>query len=62
MQNHEHTDLITTGAAARLLEVSEPTVRKYEDEGRLPAIRAGRMRLFARADVEALAAKRRGGR
>jgi excisionase family DNA binding protein len=59
MENTEHTDLITTGAAARLLEVSEPTVRKYEEEGRLPAIRAGRMRLFDRATVVALAAKRR---
>jgi excisionase family DNA binding protein len=62
MQNSEYTDLITTGAAARLLEVSEPTVRKYEDEGRLPAIRAGRMRLFERATVVALAAKRRAPR
>ena len=60
MQKTQQTDLITTGTAARILEVSEPTVRKYEDEGRLPAIRAGRMRLFDRATVEALAATRNG--
>lgn len=60
MQKTQQTDLITTGTAARILEVSEPTVRKYEDEGRVPAIRAGRIRLFDRATVEALAAARNG--
>jgi excisionase family DNA binding protein len=62
MQNDIQTNLITTGAAARLLEVSEPTVRKYADEGRLTTLRAGSMRLFDRTAVEALAAKRRARR
>ena len=60
MQNKiERPTYITTGVAARLLEVSEPTIRKFADEGRLAAVRAGSMRLFDRTDVEALAIKRR---
>jgi excisionase family DNA binding protein len=62
MPKTEHPTLITTGVAARLLEVSENTVRRFDCEGRLRAVRAGGMRLFERAAVEALAAKRRRGR
>jgi excisionase family DNA binding protein len=53
-------EYLTTGAAARILEVSENTVRKYEADCRLHAVRAGNLRLFRRVDVERLAIERRG--
>ena len=44
---------------ARLLGVSADTVRRWERLGLLPAIRTARgSRLFRRADVEALRARR----
>jgi DNA-binding transcriptional MerR regulator len=52
-------EVMTTGAASRLLERSESTVRKYEREGLLQAIRSNtNIRLFKRADVERLRQQR----
>jgi excisionase family DNA binding protein len=52
-------DLMTTGEAARLLDLSPDGVRWIEREGRLPAQRTTNgQRLFRRGDVEALAAER----
>jgi excisionase family DNA binding protein len=51
---------ITVSGAARILEVSEDTVRRLEAAGVLPAIRTQTgTRLFERRAVEALAAQRR---
>jgi excisionase family DNA binding protein len=48
-----HTEpLLTTGEAADLFQVSDETVRRWAEDGRLPAITlpSGRLR-FRRADV-----------
>lgn len=52
-------DFFTTSDAAQALGVCAATVRVYEADGRLPAVRtlAG-WRLFLRADVERLRAER----
>ena len=53
------TDLLTTGAVARMAGVSEKTVRAWQNAGDLPAMRIeGGMRLFHRKDVEAFLANR----
>jgi excisionase family DNA binding protein len=46
------------GAAARSLEVSEATLRKWADLGRVPCRRIGRLRVFRRADLERIAKMR----
>ena len=52
----ENPEFLTTGAAARRLEVSESTIRKYDRDGVLPAIRASSgTRLFRGEDVDRLA-------
>jgi excisionase family DNA binding protein len=52
--------VLTSGEAARLLEVDPATVRNYARSGRLPTIfRTGRgLHLFERAAVERLARER----
>jgi excisionase family DNA binding protein len=69
MANQGRVELLTTGDAARILGLDPATVRLYERTGRLAAHRTRRgLRLFERADVERLAARReelvgrRGGR
>lgn len=50
---------LTTGGAAKRLKVSTDRVRQLEAEGILPAIRTDSgQRLFAAADVDALAERR----
>jgi excisionase family DNA binding protein len=49
------SDYLTTGDAARALDRSNDTIRKYDRDGVLRAVRASNgHRLFKRADVEAL--------
>lgn len=52
------TDLHTTRSAARLLGVSEASVRRWSDAGLLPVQRVGRRRTrrFAEADLRRFAA------
>jgi excisionase family DNA binding protein len=51
--------LITTSCAAKILDISEGTVRALERRGELPAIRTStNMRLFEQSDVERLARER----
>lgn len=47
---------LTVSAVARALKISESTVRKLADSGRLPVVRvaATGLRLFRREDVEHL--------
>lgn len=53
-------DPVLTTEAARLLRVSAETIRLWERQGRLPAIKTERgVRLFDRRDVERLARERR---
>jgi excisionase family DNA binding protein len=63
MQSAAEHQPITVSGAARILEVSEDTVRRLHASGVLRAVRtpAG-MRIFDRDDVEQLAARRRGTR
>lgn len=50
---------LTTTEAARLLDLSSDSIRRYEREGTLSAIRVGKgQRLFDRAEVERLRAER----
>ena len=50
---------LTTGEAARILELSPDSVRSYERDGKLSAIRVGKgQRLFSFAQVEQLRAER----
>jgi len=50
-------DLMTVSEAARILGVSEQTVRSYETRRLLPASRLSTgTRIFSRSDVERLAA------
>jgi excisionase family DNA binding protein len=59
MEDTTMTAPITTSEAARLLRVSEASVRQLERNGRLAATRTGTgMRLFIRSDVERLALER----
>jgi excisionase family DNA binding protein len=51
--------LLTTGEAAKRLDLSPDSVRRLEREGALHAIKVGKgHRLFNQADVEKLRAKR----
>lgn len=51
-------DLLAIGAAARLLGVSPDTLRRWENDGRLTAVRTlGNQRRFRRADIEQLRAR-----
>ena len=53
------SDLLTTGEAARVLEVSESTIRLWDRNGRLTARRtAGGQRVFDATVVQALAEAR----
>jgi excisionase family DNA binding protein len=53
------SEYLLTSEVARLLELSNDTVRHYERTGRLPANRTdGGVRLFSREVVEAFAAAR----
>ena len=53
------SNLLTTSAAARILDLTSESVRQYERQGKLPAIRTeSGMRLFQRADVERFAKAR----
>jgi excisionase family DNA binding protein len=60
-------DWLTLGQAARFLGVAQSTIRKWSDQGRVPAFYTpGGHRRFQRADLEAFieqsAPARRGGR
>jgi excisionase family DNA binding protein len=51
--------LIMVSEAARVARVSPDTIRRWEQSGRLEAIRtSGGIRLFSRADVERVAVER----
>jgi DNA-binding transcriptional MerR regulator len=51
----QYPEFLTTSATARALNRSEHTVRKYDQTGILPAVRASNgVRLFRRQAVEAL--------
>jgi len=56
----KNTDsLLTCGEAAKILNRSSESVRAYEREGKLPAIKTGRgFRLFREADVVEFRRKR----
>ena len=59
---HNNHNFITTGAAARMLDRSENTIRQMSRSGRLPCIRLDHgMRLFRIEDVERIAKERRAG-
>ena len=51
-------DRIAVSAAARILELSENSVRQLADRGALPCERVSHFRTFSRADVLKLAAER----
>ena len=53
------TEFVLVSEAARILSVTQQTVRLWERTGRLPAIRvSGGVRVFRRDEVERLAAER----
>ena len=58
MKREYQQDLILVTEAARIVNVSSDTIRVWERTGQLPAIRASRVRIFLRADVERLARER----
>jgi excisionase family DNA binding protein len=52
--------LLLTSEVAQILQVSEATVRLWEQHGRLSAVKTERgVRIFNRCDVERLARERR---
>jgi excisionase family DNA binding protein len=52
-QKENENEKLTTSSAARLRRVSEGTIRKWANDGRLPSERTeSGIRLFNRADVE----------
>jgi excisionase family DNA binding protein len=52
-------ELITVGEAAKMLDLSADSVRRFEREGVLAAIRVGKgQRLFTPSDIERLRAER----
>jgi DNA-binding transcriptional MerR regulator len=58
--NLKQSDQMLTGEVSRLAEVVPATVRLWEKQGKLTAIRtASGVRLFSRADVEAVLKNRR---
>ena len=52
-QTFDPLEAVPVKEAARLLHVSEPTVRKHIKAGELPSILIGRCRRIRRTDVEA---------
>jgi len=55
--NYEEPSLLPSGAVAKLFNVTATTVRSWERDGKLRAIRTpGGQRRFRRSDVEALLA------
>jgi len=55
----EQNQFLTVTQAARVLDLSSDSIRRFEREGILPAIRVGKgQRLFADADVQRLRAER----
>jgi DNA-binding transcriptional MerR regulator len=58
--NQKQSDQMLTGEVSRLAEVVPATVRLWEKQGKLTATRtASGVRLFNRADVEAIIKNRR---
>jgi excisionase family DNA binding protein len=56
---NDQNEKLTTSSAARLRRVSEGTIRKWANDGRLPSERTDTgIRLFNRHDVENVAAPR----
>ena len=52
------TDWLTLGQAARFLGVAQSTIRKWSDDGKVPAFYTpGGHRRFRRADLEAFIAQ-----
>jgi excisionase family DNA binding protein len=59
IQNDTPTAFVLVSEAARILKVTQQTVRLWERTGRLSATRAsGGVRVFDRLEVEQLAAER----
>lgn len=55
---HRDSDWLTLGQAARFLGVAQSTIRKWSDQGRVPAFYTpGRHRRFRRSDLEAFLAR-----
>jgi excisionase family DNA binding protein len=53
-------DYLTTSTVARMIGMSEPSVRRLQSEGKLKGIRAsGGQRLFKRADIEEFVRQRK---
>lgn len=52
-------DPITIGPTSRILECSSENTRNLERAGQLRCVRLGRIRLFERSEVVALAKRRR---
>ena len=56
----EKYQLLTVTEVARLLDLSSDSIRRFEREGILPAIRVGKgHRLFSQSDVERLRVHRK---
>jgi excisionase family DNA binding protein len=52
-------ELLTTSQAAKILDLSPDSIRRFEREGILSAIRVGKgQRLFRQAEVESLRLER----
>jgi len=61
--NLQSAPLLSTSEAAEILGVTSQTIRNWDDRGTLPAVRTPKgYRFFNRAQVEALAEQRRGGK
>ena len=56
------TKRLTTSMAARMLELSENSVRNLADRGQLPCERIGRLRVFDLADIVRVRMARAGNR
>lgn len=48
------SELLSTGEAAKILQVHPDTLVRWANEGKLPVIRISKQRRFRREDVEAL--------
>lgn len=54
MERHDDSEWLTLGQAARFLGVAQSTLRKWTDQGHVPAIRTpGGHRKYRRADLDA---------
>ena len=60
MVNRLEQALLTIGEVARLLQVSEKTVRRWVAAGKLPCLRAGRVLRFLPADLFRFVEARKG--